>query len=57
MDLSDYVKTEDLNDYALKSEVETVSNTVTGLSGIVSANKTAIENALAEEVARAQAAE
>lgn len=61
VDLSDYVKSETLSktlgNYALKTEVEDVENTVTTLGNIVNTNKTNIENALAQEVARAQAAE
>ncbi len=57
VDLSDYVKSETLDDYALKTEVEDVANTVTTLGNIVNTNKTDIENALAEEVTRAQVAE
>lgn len=57
VDLSDYVKSETLDDYALKTEVKDVANTVTTLGNIVDTNKTNIEDALAKEVARAQGAE
>ena len=48
VDLTDYAKKESLDNYALKSELNTLNNTVTGLSGIVSENKTATDKAIAD---------
>lgn len=57
VDLSGYVKTETLDNYTTKTEFTNLSNTVTGLSGIVSENKAATDKAIADEIARATAAE
>lgn len=57
VDLTDYAKKEALSDYALKSDLNTLSNTVSGLSGVVSENKATTDKAIADEKARAEAAE
>ena len=57
VDLSGYVKTETLDNYALKTEVTNLSNTVSGLSDIVAENKNTTDAAIVQEKERAEAAE